>query len=377
MIGDDFDDGDWLDESLFPDPIILNLLATMRLHAPDRFDEAMAAAVTPLPHDGSCCCPGCLAARLALNQPPPLRTTLDQPHRQEDPNMPKTKTAGQRVEPPPPTPADAAAQRPPLPCYGCGVLVEQPPMWVSPVRRCPDCHGKPISDLRAAALAALGIESDPASPEVASADVAWLHSPPADVPRNNIDPMTGKPYVPPPPNDQPWGHLDPRAVRRALAEARARINADTRPAPHPDGGACPGCGVTTSTGWLDYGSRILCTDCGDAWQRSGGSEVGWRNRLAGEAIGVKPGMALAARYGFHVFAEVDAQPATVRFGYLDPAIVEQCRHAHWVAFPTQAPAEFTAKQQRIAAARAKVTPPTAPPPPLTAPGRGHLPTEVN
>ena len=180
---------------------------------------------------------------------------------------------------------------------------------------------------------------------------------------------------PAPANPEPWSRLDPKHVRREVAIAKAALRPRAHE-PHPSGGGCDGCSINTSASWADYSTRrdrlILCDRCADLYDRAGGDRDGFANALTADLLDVRATMGLAEWCGFLPAHEVGAAPSPERFGYISREVVTETQAAYWSARPASAPPEVRDRQARVAAARAKVARPSAPPPPLVAPRRGHL-----
>lgn len=391
------------DESLHPDETIVRMLVTLHHLDRDAYDRAIAETDDPEPHPAGHFCVRCLAGRLIANQPPPLVTygstraggtvtgtfstdaggkgaSLDSPDSDHDTRPEETPMATTTTSP---TTVRTA------PCPSCGIASPVPSnVTPSGWRLCDDCRRGTDESRAAAMLASLGIEDRADDPAVVAAlrGVAW---------KANTSPATSTPcpkdggqhascLVGSHPRgrgtDRPWEHMDARAVRRAIKQARTDADRPPRLLARPGGGGCNGCGVTTSTVWFDHASKkrpdfILCSACSAHREKAGGSDVGWRNRLCADLLDVPPTMLLASRYSFVPFEETEAQPSKTRFAYVDDDVVQACRAAHFAAFPLTAPKEFRDRAERIAVAKSKVIRRTDPVPAMVAPRRGTVPAE--
>jgi hypothetical protein len=288
------------------------------------------------------------------------------------------------------------------PCESCGIAVtissgDTSNTW----RRCKGCRHTYPGQVVAKMLARTGIDADPADVAVLRAlrTLGW---------KANANDATSEPLAPAGTRQaiartvsgrttatlqgraplgvgsrEPWAHVKARELRRAIANARAEIEAEREPVECETGLPCAGCGVRRAVGWFDYGRStgggvqlVLCGDCSRCWERCGESfhEGRWETRLCADALGVRPVMGLGDRYSFRAFHDVlNADPGGYeqRFGYVDAETLAAARRNYWGRHPNEAPADFRARQKRAAILRARIAAQKPPPlpPPLVVPGR--------
>jgi hypothetical protein len=283
-------------------------------------------------------------------------------------------------KPPAPPATVAAYSRYPAPVSDTG-----PPKWVP----CDECAAATPGDRVAAMLARAGVEADPAHPATvaalrtltwtargqviaaheAAADRAASRHPAGSVSRDMAAlaavralPETGTAGA------QPWEHVDPRAVRRGIAEAHERherAQRPTTPRRHRTRLPCGVCGVTTADSWHKPRTFVptmsggpvarrwpICRTCWTALRRAGGiigSDRHRRRALAdlGRLDVVSMGLPTVLRLYAEVHDDV-AEPigSRERWGWIN---AEDRRHLETLA-PDIRPEEVRDRMARAAAA---------------------------
>jgi hypothetical protein len=286
-------------------------------------------------------------------------------------------------------------------CAECGVHVARgdfeplnpEPSW----RRCETCTHASPGDLVAAALARAGVEGDPAGPAVivglrrvpwkartvednrarATAERETRPMPgefPASRERRLAQVLAGLDTVGPP-SAQPWEHLDARAIRRAIAEARGEHDQANRPRRCTDG-PCGVCGVRLSLRWWGpqtFGTAAglsltrahrwpVCATCQPILTGAGGNPTSETARRRWTALvldqsATPPSMSMPASVApYAVYVGPDLAPTDAP-GTVEPWgwVTDADRDALAQRAPQHRPGQVLDRERRIAGAQARLS----------------------
>lgn len=189
--------------------------------------------------------------------------------------------------------------------------------------------------------------------------------------------------------ERPWMHLDVDDIRQQW-EAHQQAEADAAaPKRNDRGESCYGCGATHAGAWFtvppptrptsvsrrNVSDVVVCDACETDLHAADGDRDRFADRLAVRALfpHLLPSRRryvtdLAEMFEWRLFGELHApgtEGTTVPFGYLGGDLLDQARSRAWTIRPRYAPPSFRARQDRAAAAVARVMPsapaPSGPP----------------